>query len=55
LAFQYEKEYHYCLQCTVVALQEVLQIKNDVIFLASFAFGGHVDKCPGVVAKVAKK
>lgn len=28
LAFKYEKEYHYCSQCTVAALQEVFQIKS---------------------------
>lgn len=40
LAFQYEKEHHYCSQCTVAALQEIFQIKDDAIFSASFALGG---------------
>ena len=40
LAFEYEQKYHYCSQCTVAALQETYQIKNDEVFSASFALGG---------------
>jgi len=40
LAFNFEKEKHCCSQCTVVALQEVFQIKSEELFSTSFAFGG---------------
>ena len=40
LAFNFEKEKHYCSQCTVAALQEVFQIKSEELFSTSFAFGG---------------
>lgn len=36
LAFQYEREHHYCSQCCLAALQEVFQIKDDSPFSASF-------------------
>jgi C_GCAxxG_C_C family probable redox protein len=40
LAFQYEREHHYCSQCCLAALQDVFQIKDEGIFSASFALGG---------------
>ena len=48
LAFNFEKEKHCCSQCTVAALQDVFQIKNEGIFSASFALGGGLaDTCEG--------
>jgi len=48
LAFDFEKEKHCCSQCTMAALQDVFQIKNEDIFSASFSFGGGLaDTCKG--------
>lgn len=48
LAYQYEQKYHYCSQCTVAALQKVLQIDSEDLFKASYILaGGLVNTCQG--------
>ncbi len=42
LGFQYEKEKHYCSQCTLAALQEVFQIRDNKVFQASCGLHGGV-------------
>ncbi|MBN1468621.1 MAG: C_GCAxxG_C_C family protein [Fusobacteriaceae bacterium] len=54
LAFDFEKEYHCCSQCTVAALQEVFQIKSKVLFSTSFALGGgFANICEGTCGALA--
>jgi len=54
LAFDFEKEKHYCSQCTVAALQEVFQIKSKVLFSTSFALGGGLaNTCEGTCGALA--
>jgi C_GCAxxG_C_C family probable redox protein len=54
LAFDFEKEKHYCSQCTVAALQEVFQIKSEDLFSSSFALGGGLaNTCEGTCGGLA--
>ncbi len=44
----YEKTYHGCSQCAIAALQDVFDIRNDVIFKASTGLaGGSALSCEG--------
>jgi C_GCAxxG_C_C family probable redox protein len=40
LGFQYEKEYYGCSQCTVAAVSDALEARNDFIFKAASGFAG---------------
>jgi len=54
LAYQYEQKHHYCSQCTVAALQKVLQIKSESLFKGSYMFaGGLVNTCQGTCGALA--
>ncbi|MBN2073032.1 MAG: C_GCAxxG_C_C family protein [Actinobacteria bacterium] len=45
LAFEYEKEWKFCSQCTIKALMDVYKIDNDSFFkaLSGFAAGGGLE------------
>ncbi len=54
LAYQYEQKHHYCSQCTVAALQKVLQITSESLFKGSYMFaGGLVNTCQGTCGALA--
>ena len=40
IGIEYEKSRHYCSQCVVATLQEVLQIKDDALFRAAYPLAG---------------
>jgi len=40
LGFEYEKSSHYCAQCVVATLQNILQIKDESLFRASYPLSG---------------
>jgi len=44
LGFLYEKKYHGCAQCTIAAIQDSLDIRNDHIFKAASTLGGGIGK-----------
>ena len=47
LGFNYEKEYGGCAQSTIVAIQDVLELKNDDVFKAATGIAGGI----GLVGK----
>ncbi|MBN2325460.1 MAG: C_GCAxxG_C_C family protein [Spirochaetes bacterium] len=48
LGFEYEREYYGCSQCTVAAVSEALEVRNDFIFKAASGFaGGMGSLCSG--------
>ncbi len=54
LGFSYEKQFKGCAQCTIAAIQDTLDIKNDEIFRAasSLAMGGGLT-CAGACGGVS--
>jgi len=39
LGYEYEKEYRGCAQCTIAAVQDTLNIKNDQVFKSASGLG----------------
>ena len=40
IGFDYQKKYHGCSQTTVAAIQDVLDVRNDIVFKAASGFSG---------------
>ncbi len=55
-AFNYEKEYRYCSQCTLLALQELFGLESEDAFKAASGFPGGIGRmgsvCGGLIGGV---
>lgn len=45
LGFKYEKDYRGCTQCAIAAIQDVLNIRNDLVYKAGSGLAGGVGEC----------